>query len=119
MNNVHLSTKVSLINKYIQLNVMKDRGKSTHDDVLIKDILETIVEDLNSHEKSKSKAQQNSLQPIINELKSLKDENSRSRSKIYSFLEELKSLQETEEKPMADLNSIISNLEGMEASQAK
>ena len=104
---------------------MKDHGKSTHDDELIKDILEAVVEDLKSFDKTKTKSQQYSLQSIINELKSLKDENSRSRSKMNYILEDIKSLLEgesegeTSQPAGGGLDSIIRNLEGIEASQNK
>ncbi len=97
---------------------MKDHGKSTHDDLLIMDILEAIVEDLKSFEKAKSKSRQNSLQPIINELKSIKDENSRSQSKMNAFLEDLRSIQESEGSSSGNLDSVINNLEQMEAGQS-
>ena len=127
MSNVQLNTKISLLNKYIQVNFMKDHGKSTHDDELIKDILEAVVEDLKSFDKTKAKSQQYSLQPIINELKSLKAENSKSRSKMNYILEDIKSLledegkgeDETSQSAGGGLDSIIRNLEGIEASQIK
>jgi len=114
MNNILLSTKVSLINNYIQSNYLKNRGKSEHDDTLVTEILTAIKEDLETLE-SKKNTKRIPLDSVLNDLKQFKEE--QSKFSLSSVISNLQEIQEKQSNPENNLDSIIGTLESIHRSE--
>ena len=114
MNEILLSTKVSLINNYIQSNYLKSRGKSEHDDTLVSDILNAIKDDLETLE-SKKNTKRIPLDSVLNELKLFKEE--QSKFSLASVISNLQEIQEKQSNPENNLDSIIGTLESIHRSE--
>ena len=115
MSDVPLNSKISIINKYIQLNNLKAHGKSEHEDFLVNHILESIINDLKTVHETPTKPKI-SLQPVIQELKTLHEDRSSSKNNLEPIIEDLKKLHEIQLNPPASLESIIKNLETLDES---
>ena len=121
MAKVPINVKVSLINNYIQANVLKSRGKTEHEEWLINDILTDIKEDMSTLEKDRT-TEHVPLGLISRDLKYLRDKQSSQRGGMGSVIEELKSLteelknlQNSQEDPEVNLDKVIKNLEDLGA----
>ena len=105
-----LSSKVSLINKYIQVNNMKDRGKAEHDGLLVKNLLESIIEDLKVlHEPSDETPID--LNPIIQDLKTLNESQSNPQVSLTTLAADLQKFIESQANPPIQLSAVIKELE--------
>lgn len=114
MNDMNLSTKVSLINNYIQSNYLKSRGKSEHDETLVSDILNAIKEDLETLE-TKKNTKRIPLDSVLNDLRLFKEE--QSKFNLSSVITNLQEIQEIQTNPENNLDSIISTLESIHRSE--
>lgn len=110
---IPVNVKTSLLNKYAQVNAMKDHGKAEHNDYLIKDILEEMVEDLKKLYETPSRPQI-PLAPIIQKFKSYDDGQSAPPADLDALIEQLQSLRDHYAGPETPLKSIIKELEEWE-----
>jgi len=112
MTYVSVESKISLINKYIQLNFLKSGGKSMHEDMAENDIFASIIDDLKAFNK-KPEQIKISLEPTIEALKEFQNNQTDTQKQMDSLTEFLQSFREEQENQV-DLDSIIKDLESFD-----
>jgi len=105
-----LMSKITLLNKYIQVNNMKDHGKAEHDGHLVKDLLESIVTDLKAFEEPADEPGID-LTQVIQELKTLHENQSSPEVSLTPVVNALQKIIEIQSNPPISLSSIINDLE--------
>lgn len=118
MPHTRVESKISLINKYIQLNILKSHGEILHSDVPENDIFASIIDDLNAFNEMPEEPKI-SLEPIINTLKALQETQSNTRKRLDSMMKALQTIQEEQSNPQISLESIITDLESFNEGQTK
>ena len=116
MAKIPLHVKVSLLNNYIQSDILKSRGKATHEDWPIGAILNSIKEDIQAFEKEHAMDQEQgvSMELILRDLKYYNEKQTGLRKDISSILEQLQEIYDTQTEPEVNLNKIIQDLEEKE-----
>ncbi len=105
-----LNSKITLINKYIQVNNMKDRGRAEHDDFLVKDLLTSVIDDLKKFHQPSDETHLD-LGPVVQDLKTLKESQSNPEVSLTSIVDDLQKLIEIQSNPPINLSTIIQELE--------
>jgi len=123
MTRFDLESKISLINKYVQLNLIKSQGKILHNEVPENDLFTAIIEDMKAVNEL-PELPKISLQPVINGLKSLQEMQSNTRkgldsmhAGLVSIIESIKTIREDQSNPEVSLESLIADMESYEEMQ--
>ncbi len=123
MTRYDFESKISLINKYVQLNLIKSQGKILHNEVPENDLFTSIIEDLKAVNELPEKSKI-SLQPVISGLKSLQEMQSNTRkgldsmhSGLVSIIESMKTIREEQSNPEVSLESLIADMESFDEMQ--
>ena len=112
---IDVKSKIALINKYIQLSLLRSGSKSMHEDVPENEIFTAIIQDLKSFNE-KPEEQKKSLKPSIESLKELQSNKSTTQKQMDSIFESLQSLREEreEQENQVNLDTIIKDLESFD-----
>ena len=108
--NLPVHSKIALLNKYIQVNNMKDRGRAEYDGHLVKHLLESIVEDVKKLHEPSDEAPLD-LNHIVQDLKTFKESQSNPEISLSSISADLQKFIEIQSNPPIDLSAIIRELE--------
>lgn len=111
---IPLENKISLINKYIQINILRNKGKAEHVDLLENDIFNSIIEDLKTTNEV-PETPSISLTATINSLSAYQDKQKALRLQINALLNTLETIRE-EESEEVNLADIIKGLREMDQS---
>ena len=106
-----LNSKITLINKYIQVNNMKDHGRAEHDEYLVKDLLESINDDLKKYHEPAEDTTPIDLTQVIQNLKTLRESQSNPEISLISVVEDLQKSIENQANSSVNLSAIIQELE--------
>jgi|GEM_PF-3119034 len=106
---IPLETKISLINKYIQLNFMKPKGKDLYMDIPENEIFESILADLNKLNDKKDQPKF-SIDSVITILRNIQQSQTTTRRQIKSLMGSTRTVVESLENPDLDLESVIKEL---------
>ncbi|MEN8249181.1 MAG: hypothetical protein ABFS32_09645 [Bacteroidota bacterium] len=110
---IPIESKISLINKYIQVNILRNNGEAMHVDHLENEIFTKIIEDLKSFNEKPEEEEEVSLRPTIDALRSYQLTQRKLKEKLDDLLEGLKQIEETEEDQL-NLGTIIKSLEELD-----
>ena len=106
-----LNSKITLINKYIQVNNMKDHGRAEHDGHLVKNLLESINEDLKKYHEPAEDTTPIDLTQVIQNLKTLRESLSDPEISLISIVEDLQKYIQIQANSPDNLSAIIQELE--------
>jgi hypothetical protein len=109
---IPIESKISLLNKYIQVNILRNNGEAKHVDHLENDIFNQIIEDLKV-QYEKPEEVKVSLQPTIDALREFYQKQRQLIAEIDSLKENLKQIEETETDQLS-LTTVLKNLEEIE-----
>jgi hypothetical protein len=115
MTYIPFENKVSLINKYIQINILQNKGKKEHVDIPENEIYAAIIDDLKAHNDSVTQPPKDSLIPVINSLKVYQEKQNDMRFQLNALMHTLETVRD-EESMQIGLDDIINNLAEMEKS---
>ncbi len=112
MAHIPLESKISLINKYVQINILRNKGKAEHIDFLENDIFSDIIEDLKTTNEVPD-VPVISLSATINSLSAYQENQKALRLQINALLNTLETIRE-EESEEINLADIIKGLREMD-----
>jgi hypothetical protein len=112
MTYIPFENKISLLNKYIQLNILRNKGKAMHVDIPENEIFTAIIEDLKAYVAT-PETPEISLAPVINALKTYQEKQSDMRFQINALMKALEAYRD-EESDQVSLDEIIKNLENLD-----
>jgi hypothetical protein len=116
MTYIPIENKISLINKYIQINILHKKDVVMHVDIPEIEILNAIVADLKEHDDMLTQPEtERSLESVIDSLKAYQQKQSDMRSQINALMHTLQNLSE-EDPEQISLDEIIRNLKEMDQS---
>ena len=115
MDYIPLENKISLINKYVQINILRNKGEAKHVDFLENEIFTTIIDDLKSYSEMVAVPEppKTSLEPAIEALKSYQAKQADMRYQINTLMKSLENYQE-EESDQESLGEIINKLRDLD-----
>ena len=115
MNYIPIENKVSLINKYIQINILQNKGKKIHVDFTENEIFATIIEDLKSYSEvvAVPDKPKTSFEPVIEDLKAYQAKQNDMRFQINALMNTLETLRD-EDSEQVSIDDIIKNLKELE-----
>ena len=115
MTYIPLENKVSLINKYVQINILQNKGKKIHVDYPENEVLVAIIDDLKSYSEvvAVPDAPKTSFEPVIEALKSYQAKQNDMRFQINTLMKALENYRE-EESEQVSLDDIINKLRELE-----
>lgn len=114
----NLESKISLINKYIQLNIIKSHGEILHNAVPENDLFASIIDDMKAFNVLPDEPKI-SLKPVIDGLKALQEMELNMRKKLDSTMEAFRTIRDEQSNPQISLESIITDLESFNEIQKK
>ena len=106
---IPFENKVSLINKYVQINILQNKGKKEHVDIPENEIFTAIIDDLKAHNAAITEPPKESLLPVIDALKHYQEKQSGMRFQINALLHALETFK-NEDDDQVSLDDIIANL---------
>jgi len=115
MTYIPLENKVSLINKYVQINILQNKGKKVHVDFPENEIFTAIIDDLKSYSEvvDVPDVPKTSFEPVIESLKSYQEKQTDMRYQINALMKALENYRE-EESDQVSLDDIIKNIKELE-----
>jgi hypothetical protein len=114
MEYIPLENKISLINKYIQINILRNKGKAEHVDLLENDIFKSIIEELKAQNEI-PETPVVSLTSTIANLSAYQDKQADLQFQINALMNTLENVRE-EDSEQINLENIIKNLKEMDQS---
>ena len=117
MTYIPLENKVSLINKYVQINILQNKGKKIHVDYPENEVLAAIIDDLKSYSEvvAVPDAPKTSFEPVIEALKSYQAKQSDMRFQINALMNALETVRD-EDSQQIGLDEIIKSIKDLEQS---
>jgi hypothetical protein len=113
MTYIPIENKISLINKYIQINILhKKGGEIMHVDIPEIEILNAIVDDLKAHDAMLTQPEK-SLKSVIDTLNEYRNQQSEMASQLKALMHTLESLGQ-EDSEQVSLDDIIRSLKEMD-----
>ena len=106
---IPFENKVSLINKYIQINILQNKGKKEHVDIPENEIFAAIIDDLKANNEAITAPPKESLVPVIDSLKHYQEKQNGMRFQINALLHALETFK-NENDDQVSLDDIIANL---------
>ena len=115
MNYIPIENKVSLINKYIQINILQNKGSKLHVDFPENEIFAAIIEDLKSYSEvmAVQDKPKTSFEPVIEDLKAYQAKQNDMRFQINTLMRTLETLRD-EDSEQVSIDEIIENLKELE-----
>jgi hypothetical protein len=117
MTYIPLENKVSLINKYVQINILQNKGKKIHVDFTENEVFTAIIDDLKSYSEvvAVPDAPKTSFEPVIEALKSYQAKQTDMRFQINALMHALETVRD-EDSEQVSIDDIIKNLKELENS---
>ena len=115
MTYIPIENKVSLINKYIQINILQNKGTKLHVDFPENEIFAAIIEDLKSYSEVMAVPDKpkTSFEPVIEELKAYQTKQNDMRFQINTLMRTLETLR-NEDSEQVSIDEIIENIKKLE-----
>lgn len=113
MAQIPVETKISLLNKYIQVNILKNKADALHVDYPENEIFAEIIEDLKKMYEQPVDVR-SALASIVDALNTYKQQQQEMRVHIHALLNTLKAMEE-HQAGQIDLDTIIHNLQKLAA----
>lgn len=115
MDYIPLENKVSLINKYVQINILQNKGKKLHVDFPENEIFTAIIDDIKSYSEvvAVPDTPKTSFAPVIEALRSYQTKQSDMRFQINALMNALENYREDESEQVS-LDDIINNIRELE-----
>lgn len=109
---IPLQSKISLINKYVQLNILRNKGEAMHVDMPENDIFAAIIEDLKAYNEKPDNSGI-TIDAVIDALKVYKEQQNEINFHMNALRHSLEKVQEHADEQVS-LDTIIKNLESLE-----
>jgi hypothetical protein len=114
MTYIPLENKVSLINKYVQINILQNKGKKVHVDFPENEIFTAIIDDLKTLSDMVTKPEK-SLVPVIDSLKTYQEKQADMRFQLNALMHTLETVR-NEDAQQIGLDDIIQRLKDLDQS---
>lgn len=111
MTYIPLENKVSLINKYVQINILQNKGKRVHVDFPENEIFTAIIDDLKTLDDMVAKPEK-SLAPVIESLQGYQEKQADMRFQLNALMHTLETVR-NEDSEQVSLDAIIKNLKDL------
>jgi len=117
MTYIPIEYKISLINKYVQINILQNKGKKVHVDFPENEIFKAIIDDLKSYSEviAVPDAPKTSLEPVIEALKSYQVKQTEMRFQLNALMHTLETVRD-EDSEQVSLDDIIKSLKDLDQS---
>lgn len=114
MTYIPVQNKISLIRKYIQINILRNKGKAMHVDIPENEVFAAIIEDLNAYNEliSAPEKPKQSIDPVIDALKTYQAKQNDMRFQINALLNAIENYRQEEEGQLS-MDEIIRQLEDL------
>ncbi|RLD19464.1 MAG: hypothetical protein DRI71_11770 [Bacteroidetes bacterium] len=109
MTYIPFENKVSLINKYVQINILQNKGKKEHVDIPENEIFTAIIDDMRAHNEAITQPPRDSLQPVIDALREYQSKQSDMRFQLNALMHTLETVRD-EDSAQVSMDDIIANL---------
>ncbi len=109
---IPLQSKISLINKYIQLNILRNKGEAMHVDMPENEIFNAIIEDLKAYNETPEDTSAITIAAVIDALKAYKGQQDEINFHMNALRHSLEKVQEHTDEQVS-LDTIIKNLESL------
>ena len=113
MTYIPFENKVSLINKYIQINILQNRGKKEHVNIAENTIFSAIIDDLKKHNETITQPPKESLQHVLELLKTYQGKQADMRFQLITLMNTLETFR-NEDSDQINLEDIIQKLKELE-----